>query len=522
MARALQDLLVSAAREFPSKVAIIGQDSELTYAELHRRSAALAQELLAAGIKPGTPVGLSMPKSADAVIAAYGIMMAGACYVPIDPAAPAERAVRIAENVELQTIVTTADRLGTLVNAIAAARGPVVALTPTEPPDELGFDSEVLYWYADKTRTCELPASDGSQLAYILHTSGSTGLPKGVAISHENSLAFVNAVAEFFTVTSDDRLCSQAPLHFDLSVFDLYVACRQGAAIVLIPEYYSAFPKKMVAAIEEHKITVWNSVVSTLTLMMESGRPEQGTLTSVRVVLFSGETMPIKYLRMLRTHMPNAELFNGYGQTEANTSTCYRIDEIQDNDDWRIPIGRPFPGFEVFAIDDNGRLIDQAGVEGELYVRAGTVAQGYWNNPSETAQRFVTDPRTNDDETLVYRTGDRVRLDDNGDFLFVGRVDNMIKSRGYRIELGDIDQALLSCPEVAAAAAIAIPDPVIGNRIVAFVNAATDCQPDEASILSRCKSQLPPYMLPETVHIRTELPRTSTGKINRLLLAESL
>jgi len=522
MACALHDLLVSAAKEFPDHVAIIGQKSELTYAELHRRSAALAQELVAAGIKPGAPVGLSIPKSPDAIIAAYGIMMAGACYVPIDPAAPADRAVRIAENVELRAIVTTTDCLETLVNAIAAVRGHVIAFTPTEPPEKLDLDSEAQYWYANKTHDCALPDSDGSQLAYILHTSGSTGLPKGVAISHENSLAFVEMAAEFFAVTSNDRLCSQAPLHFDLSVFDLFVACRQGATIVLIPEYFSAFPRKMVDAIEKHGITVWNSVVSTLTLMMESGEPERATLDSLRVVFFSGETMPIKYLRLLRRHMPNAELFNGYGQTEANTSTYYRIDEIPDNDDWRIPIGRPFPGFEVFAMDGEARLIDQPGVEGELYVRAGSVAQGYWNNPSETLERFVTDPRAPDDETLVYKTGDRVRLDDNGDYLFVGRVDDMIKSRGYRIELGDIDQALLSCPEVAAAAAVAIPDPVVGNRIVAFISAATNCQPDEASILSRCKSQLPPYMLPETVHVQSELPRTSTGKVDRKLLAGSL
>jgi amino acid adenylation domain-containing protein len=463
-----------------------------------------------------------LPKSPDAVIAVYGIMMAGACYVPIDLAAPVSRAVGIAENVELSAIVTTTDRLGTLVKAIAVARGPIVAFTPTEPPDTLDFDSDARYWYSDKADYCRLPDSDGSWLAYILHTSGSTGLPKGVAISHENSLAFVDTVAEYFAVNSEDRLCSQAPLHFDLSVFDLYVACRQGAAIVLIPEYYSAFPKKMAEAVEKYEITVWNSVVSALTLMMESGKPEQAEMSRVRVVLFSGETMPIKYLRMLRTHMPNAELFNGYGQTEANTSTCYRIDKIPDNDDWRIPIGKPFPGFEVFAMDSAGKLIDEAEVEGELYVRADTVAQGYWNNPQATAERFVRDPRAPDDEAFVYRTGDRVRLDNNGDYLFVGRVDNMIKSRGHRIELGDVDQALLSCPDVAAAAAVAIPDPVIGNRILAFVSAATGCQPDEASILAHCKSQLPAYMLPETVQIRTDLPRTSTGKVDRRLLAESL
>lgn len=522
MASTLHELLSLAAERFPDHVAVIESKTTLNYSELYRCSLALAQDLLAAGIKPGERVGLSIAKSADAIAAAYGIMMAGACYVPIDPFIPPERAVRIAKNVDMRAIVTTVNQLGTLVCEIAATCGPITAFTPTEPPDDLSFDVVARHWYGVKDRKFELPNIEGNQLAYILHTSGSTGLPKGVAISHRNALAFVDMAAEFFAVTSDDRLSSQAPLHFDLSVFDLYVASRQGASIVLIPEFFSAFPKKMLEAIERHQITIWNSVPSALTLMMERGEPGGRHLDDMRLIFFAGEIMPIKYLRLLREHFHNADLVNGYGQTEANTSTYYRITSIPDKDDWRIPIGQAFPGFEVFAIADDGKIIDGANEEGELFVRADTVAQGYWNNRDASLQRFIPDPRSPDDGVLVYRTGDRVRLDANGDYLFVGRNDDMIKSRGYRIELGDIDQVLLSCPGVEAGAAVAVPDPVIGNRVVAFVSAATDHKLSQEDVIHHCRERLPAYMVPEAVTIESGLPRTSTGKIDRRSLVASL
>jgi amino acid adenylation domain-containing protein len=515
MASNLHEFLLLAAERYPDRVAVIEPKSSLNYSELYRRSLALAQELLAAGVRPGDRVGLSIAKSADAIAAAYGIMMAGACYVPIDPFVPSERATRIAKNVDMHAIVTTVSQLSTLVGDIAASCGSMTAFTPTDPPDEESAGFVARHWHADKEQDLPLPAVEGNHLAYILHTSGSTGLPKGVAITHRNALAFVDMAAEFFEVTPDDRLSSQAPLHFDLSVFDLYVASRQGASVVLIPEFYSAFPKKMLEVIEGQKITIWNSVPSTLTLMMVRGEPEGRSLDAMRLIFFAGETMPIKYLRLLRAYFKHAELVNGYGQTEANTSTYFRIDAIPDTDDWRIPIGQAFPGFDVFAVADDGRVIDQAGQEGELFVRADTVAQGYWNNREASSQRFVPDSRSPHDGVLVYRTGDRVRIDDNGDFVFVGRNDDMIKSRGYRIELGDIDQVLLSCAGVEAGAAIAIPDPVVGNRIAAFVSPATDIELSQDAILAHCKNRLPVYMVPEFVTIQSDLPRTSTGKIDR-------
>jgi amino acid adenylation domain-containing protein len=523
----IHDLLRRSAARHPARPALVGLKATLSYRELDEKSDVVAHALLAQGARPGMPVGIAMHKCIDAIVAVYGIMKAGACYVPIDAFAPAKRSAAIVANTGMTHILTTPDRLGTLVAELCDQKETStlkVVLTPGPSKAEAPPGLRHVDYQGASASEAALPELTDTHLAYVLHTSGSTGLPKGVAISHRNALCFVQMASAFWRVNENDRLCSQAPLHFDLSVFDLYVAAEVGAAVVLIPEFYAAFPKKMAAAIDTQRITIWNSVVSTLTLMMERGKPEGCTFESLRLVIFSGEVMPVRYLRILHQHMTQATMYNVYGQTEANSSMYYRIDRdaIPDDDAWKIPLGRSFPNFEVYALDDAGRKISEPGIAGELLVRASTVAAGYWRNPELTGEKFITDPLDLESGARVYRTGDLVKLDDEGNYLFGGRTDDMIKSRGYRIELGDIDLAMLSCPGVASAAAIAIPDDEIGNRLFAFATLAASAELDAEAILAHCRSRLPKYMVPESLEIRDNLPRTSTNKIDRNVLRADL
>lgn len=540
MAYLIHQLLERSARVHGDRVAIIDRKRSATYAELAARAGRIAAALRERGVAVGTPVALVMDKSLDAICAVYGVLQAGGAYVPIDPFSPPSRAARIIANCSIAHVITTPRLLDNLVVPMIAEGDACATLAHVVVPGEASGESPKGFSDAQHQgcagRTLSAVPYDGEtidsdpgvarptemDLAYILHTSGSTGTPKGVAITHRNALTFVDMCAEFFAVTADDRLVGHAPLHFDLSVFDLFVAAAAGAAVVLAPPYLSTFPKKLAGLIDQHGITIWNSVASALTLMNDRGKLEALSLDSLRAIMFSGEVLPVRVLRSLRGRMKQAVFYNAYGQTEANSSTYYRVEQVPESDAARLPIGKPFPNFEVFALDSAGQTIEQAGQEGELYIRAASVAAGYYGDPERTAEKFIADPRDPVTGGRVYRTGDLVTLDADGNYVFSGRTDNLIKSRGYRIELGEIELALLACDGVERAAAVAIPDEAIGNKLCAFVSPRPGVELGRDQVLAACGAALPAYMIPEHLEIRDALPHTSTGKVDRKALRAEL
>jgi amino acid adenylation domain-containing protein len=522
----LQHLLGDSARKHPDKVAVVFKEKSVTYSVLDRQSDGLALKLQQTGIKKGDRVGIMLTKSIDQIVAVFGILKSGAIYVPIDPSAPAGRIAYMIRHCGIDCLITTVRAMNTLSLysecTIAISTAVVFGKESIDSRPEniaatcLNLDIEAL---GDTSGFQPMNISDASP-AYILHTSGSTGNPKGVAISHLNALTFVEMAADYFTVTTADRFGNQAPLHFDLSVFDIFVAVKCGATIVLVPEMLSTFPVKLAEYIENEQITVWNSVSSVLTMLADKGMLERRNFDYLRLVHFSGDIMPVKYLRLLKKHIKNASFYNIYGQTEANSSLCYPIQEIPDNDSWRIPIGSAFPNFEVFALNEELQIASSPGEEGELYVSSSTVALGYWGNREMTRDKFVPDPRYPFLEKIVYKTGDLVRIDESGNYTFSGRIDHMVKSRGYRIELGEIETVLSGHPEIAAAVVIPIPDEIVGNRISAIITTVTGCLISNHNLARYCTARLPKYMIPEIIEFRDSLPMTSSGKIDRKKLSE--
>jgi acyl-coenzyme A synthetase/AMP-(fatty) acid ligase len=288
-----------------------------------------------------------------------------------------------------------------------------------------------------------------------------------------------------------------------------------GASIVLVPEFLSTFPIKLAEYIEEKRVSIWNSASSALCLLADRGKLDRFCFDSLRLIHFSGDIMPVKYLRILMGNIKNAAFYNIYGQTEANSSMCYRIEDVPRDEAWKIPIGRPFPDFEVFALTEDGELVDRPGRRGELYVKSATVALGYWNDEEKTKEKFMQDPRAFLPAPRVYRTGDLVEIDQNNDFLFIGRKDHMVKSRGYRIELSEIEAVLNSYASVRQAVVLAIPDELIGNKIVAHVAAILGTGLSESDLVQFCSNTLPKYMIPEPIFFHDALPLSSSGKIDR-------
>jgi amino acid adenylation domain-containing protein len=520
----LQHLVMASARRTPGALAVRHQDAALTYAELDRLSDRLAHELVAQGVRRGDRVAFLMPKSLPSLVAIHGILKAGGVYVPLDPGAPAQRLAYILNDCGVRCLITVAARRAGVRDVLGhgARLETVVAADDGGDAEPLAAGVREVPWSRVLARTEEAPPERGgisTDLAYILYTSGSTGTPKGVMITHLSALTFVDWAAQEFGITASDRLSSHAPLHFDLSILDLFVTLKAGASVALVPDGTSTFPIRLGQWIEANGITVWYSVPSILTLLLLKGRLDRLDLSRLRTVLFAGEVFPNKYLAGVMRAIPRAAFANLYGPTETNVVTFHRVPGPPDDDAPPIPIGRPCDNTGVFVVDDEGRVVTEPGVPGELLARGTTVAQGYWGDPEKTARGFVQNPLQPHFADRVYRTGDIVTLGADGEYHLIGRRDRMVKSRGYRIELDEIETVLHAHPEVREAAVVALPDELIGSRIVAFVAGAAGAPPRLETLRDHCLGRLPRYMVPEHIEILDELPKTSTGKVDRPALA---
>ncbi|MGQ0669853.1 MAG: amino acid adenylation domain-containing protein [Actinomycetota bacterium] len=515
----LHQLLIEAAASNPAHPAVRCAGSSHSYAGLDAASNGVARALIAGGVRRGDRVGIYLPKRVEIVVAVYASLKAGAAYVPLDPKAPVRRVGLIASDCEVSALITTPGRAAELLETMeGAVPGLVVLIDDGTEAGDLPCPSVAYSEVASRpAKPPEVPVIE-TDLAYILYTSGSTGVPKGVMLTHRNALTFVEWCASKIGVGPDDRLSNHAPLHFDLSVFDLYLAALGGATLVLVPEEDAYFGSALARLISEERITVWYSVPTALGLLTRVVE-ESGAFPDLRAVVFAGEVFPTKDLRTLRRLVPDATLWNLYGPTETNVCTYYRVEELPD-DDRAIPIGRACENTDVFALKGDGTLAS-IGEEGELYVRGSTVMRGYWGQAGKTAEVLVTNPIAPDLPEPVYRTGDIVRLRPDGDYDFLGRRDHQIKSRGYRIELGEIEVALNAHPSLVESIAVAVPHDEWGTAIVACVVPKGGAEVSANEVKRYVADRLPRYMVPASVEIMSELPRTSNGKIDRRRLSES-
>jgi amino acid adenylation domain-containing protein len=517
MAFLLHQLLSETARRQPGAEAVRLQDQAITYEELDRLSNQIAHFLIASGVRRGDRVGLYLKKSPAAIGAIFGIMKTGACYVPVDANAPGMRLQEIGRQCGFRALVISRELYRKLDESFHQDCPTNAILFVDEAPEKTP-PSPVFTFSRDlssqPTNDPGVPVID-NDLAYILFTSGSTGVPKGVMLSHLNALTFVNWACETFSVTPQDRLSQHAPFNFDLSVFDIYVAAKAGAALSLVPEGLAVFPLQLAQFIEKQKITIWYSVPMVLTLLHQRGKLEQRDLSALRWVLFAGEVFPTKHLRALMEKLPHPRYANLYGPTETNVCAWYEVEPLAPEATAPIPIGKACANTDLIPINASGGRVTGPGEEGLLYARGSTVMQGYYGRPEASAASFIPNPFTAGREEKLYCTGDWVTVDEKGNYLFVGRKDHMIKTRGYRVELGEIEAVMVSHPSIDEAVAIPVPDEAIGNAIHAVVTLADGLTIDATTLKQHCAEKLPAYMVPEKIQFRDSLPRTDNGKIDR-------
>jgi amino acid adenylation domain-containing protein len=512
MSRHLADYLEASAQRFADRPAVFDPAGwHLTYEELNRQADALAAFLAGRGLAPGDRVGVVLPKSAAAVVALFGVMKTGAAYVPVDYTAPAERGRRILADCQVRAVIAHSSCLETCPDASGNPLAAVIVVGTEETGSLTSVSfADALAAGAAEARQRPLTARSASDLAYILYTSGSTGMPKGVMLTHENATSFVDWCSDVFTPTEEDRFSSHAPFHFDLSVLDIYVPLKHGAALYLVSEDLGKDPKRLAQFIAANRLTVWYSTPSILTLLVQFGRLDTQDASSLRLVLFAGEVFPVKHLRALQQRWPAPAYHNLYGPTETNVCTFARIPaSIPDDRDVPYPIGPACAHCTPLVLDADGNEV-APGDEGLLHISGPSVFQGYWNRPVENAAAFVER-----DGRRWYNTGDVVRWEPGEGFIYVGRRDRMVKRRGYRIELGEIERAMYLHPLVREAAVIATPDPDSGVCITACLSCRDAAlHPSIVEMKTFSAANLPAYMSPDRFVFYDTLPRTSTDKVD--------
>ncbi|MFN2399920.1 MAG: amino acid adenylation domain-containing protein [Gemmatimonadaceae bacterium] len=515
----LHALLERSAGRFPEGTAVDSPGlATITYGELDRLSDRVRDRLASLGVRPGNRVGIHMRKSIDAIASIFGILKCGAVYIPVDPDAPAERCAYILNDCTVSAIVGEL-RLESGLRAALETLGrvpPLLLLDESDGPIPLraALAREEQRRPAPETPTVH-PGADG--LAYFLYTSGSTGRPKGVMLSHRNARSFVDWCSSVFAPNERDVFSSHAPLHFDLSILDVFVSLKHGATLVLISEQLGKEPLRLAPLIAEKRISVWYSTPSILNLLAQYGKLERYDYSSLRIVLFAGEVFPIPQLRALRQHWTNPRYFNLYGPTETNVCTYYELPPTTPPERAEpYPIGISCSHVRCRIAEADGRAVP-VGSEGELVVSGDGVMQGYWNLPEQNARAFLTDSAG----THWYRTGDIVVEDAETQYVYCGRRDRMIKRHGYRIELGEIEAGLATHPAVKEVAVVALPDPSAGLRIKAYLSLKDEQRHSVIELKQFCTERLPRYMVPDVFGFLPALPRTSTDKINyQALLAQ--
>lgn len=503
----IQELLSAQAQKTPKAIAVLHGTDQLTYEDLNHRANQLAQYLQKLGVQAGCRVGLWLDRSITMLVALFGILKAGAAYVPLDPKYPAQRLEFILSDAQVSVLLTQQS----FAEKLPSVTAPVIFLDTAwetialEPTDE------------------DLAIVQAEALAYVIYTSGSTGQPKGVMVSHRSLINYTESAIQTYQITADDRILQFASISFDAAAEEIFPCLAQGATLILRTEHMLSSMAIFLQTCRDGELTVldlptafWHQLVADMA-NLNLTLPE-----SVRLVILGGEKASFDRFLLWQQRTANVRLVNSYGPTEATiVTTTMDLSELSEAALARreLPIGQPIQNARVYVLDADRQPVP-IGIAGELFIGGLGVAQGYWNRPDLTAQVFIPDPFTSIPGARLYKTGDRVRWRADGHLEFLGRMDNQVKVRGFRIELGEIETWLSQHPGLQDCVVIDRPDTSGNSQLIAYVVPVADNHPTIRDLRQFLEKRLPNYMIPVAFTRLDRLPLTPNGKVDRSQLPD--
>ena len=518
----LPSFLTATAARHGARPALILDDRVLTYAELDASANRVANSLIRHGVRAGDRVALWMPKSLEAIVSIWGVLKAGAAFVPVDPAAPVARLATIARDCEIRALVTALDRADDLQQAFATnapMRAVLYAGDGTNPSPTARWSTQT--WNHVEAESAQPPPvhTDDGGLAAVQYTSGSGGTPKGVAISHRTLAGQADWTVTSLGLSTEDRIPGYTPLSGAMSTFEIFAGVLAGATVYPVPPRLAPFPAAVAKSWSDQRITVMYVVASVLQMLLSRGNLGALDFSALRIIVAGGEHLPAQRLGELMRLLPRVRFIISYARTEAKLRTLHEVKFPPEEIDTRT-IGKTAAGNRLLVLGEDEKPVAD-GVIGELWVTGPCLMLGYYGLPEMTAEVMRTISPGPGESVLACRTGDLVRRHANGRLELIGRADEQVKVRGYRVETAEIESALCRHPAVHAAVVLAVPDPETGNRLKAVVVLKDGSDAGEQTLRNHCAAALPPYMVPEAIEFRASIPLMSNGKVDRRSLRES-
>lgn len=506
----LHDYLIESARRLPQKVALVCQEQRVTYLDLDRQSNALAHALIAGGVKRGDRVVVFADNTVASVVSFFGVLKASAVVSMVNPQTKDDKLTYLLNDCRAAAIISDSHLAKTLLPALDKTHHLLLAILTGDMDLTTLRVPKVVRWsdaLAEESSSAPPPRRGiDIDLASIIYTSGSTGDPKGVMLTHRNMMTAATSVSTYVENVEDDIIIGLLPLSFDYGLFQMIMAFRMGARLIL--ERSFTYPAEVLNRVVAEKVTGFPGVPTIFAILGGLRNIHQYDFSNIRYVTNTAAALSLKNIEMIRQTFPAAKVFSMYGLTE-----CKRCTYLPPADIDRKPlsVGIAIPNTELWIVNERDERVGPGEV-GQLVIRGATVMRGYWEKPEETAKKLRPGPLPGE---MVLYTGDYCKLDEEGYLYFVGRMDDIIKSRGEKVAPKEVESAIVDLPGVREAAVIGVPDPILGQAVKALVVLDEGSTVTEKDILHQCSKRLENFMVPKIVEIVAELPKTTTGKIKK-------